>query len=393
MTAGLAEYTRNLMTKRLILPALYIVAISALAVHLYHTPVYAMDVAQYVGNAILMEQTDPVQVHQRVYAEIDRYVPAAARETLLGREEGAPEEQNKSREIRAKDPYTFMEFLPFFAIRPLYNQAIYLLGKTGMGLIPASVLISAISYVLMGILLLVWVSRYLHSQALACLMALLVMISYPFTLAGRTTGSDGLATVVAFFALYLISETKALTAGLALLLVSIYIRTDNVVLAGLVIAMCWLQHRVDLPKAAVLAALALGSALAINHFAGDYGIKMLYYRNFFGTPIEPAAMVVRLSFHDYLAAVRKGLMLGGEGFFAPFLLLGVGGVLFSKRIRALLIVTTAYVAGHFMVLPNWQERWFLIFYLSMCVAASAVVGALQSRGEISANAVEATSGA
>jgi hypothetical protein len=33
------------------------------------------------------------------------------------------------------------------------------------------------------------------------------------------------------------------------------------------------------------------------------------------------------------------------------------------------------VCLHFIVLPNWQERWFGVFYLAMGVCAASAVGA------------------
>jgi hypothetical protein len=82
-----------------------------------------------------------------------------------------------------------------------------------------------------------------------------------------------------------IFEKKLPAAGLAVLLAAIYFRTDNVVLAGPAIFACWSEGRLDLVQASVLAVLALASALSIDHFAGDYGIKMLYDRNFVGVPM------------------------------------------------------------------------------------------------------------
>ena len=41
------------------------------------------------------------------------------------------------------------------------------------------------------------------------------------------------------------------------------------------------------------------------------------------------------------------------------------------RIRnlPLLTATLAYVALHFLILPNWQEGWVGIFYLGMVISA------------------------
>ncbi|MGB9071853.1 MAG: hypothetical protein WCC22_04220 [Terriglobales bacterium] len=362
-------------SRQKVIVGVYVLLLTLASIHLYKNPTYDMDSIQYMGNALLMEETDPVIVHQRVYSEIELRVPKVSRDHLLGQESGAPADQNDSRRERAINPYRFAQFLPLFAIRPLYNQTLWLASKTGLGLVRASIFISVASYFLLGILVMAWISRYVDAP-LAFLMASLLMISPPLVELGRDMTSDALATLFAFLSLYLIFERKLLTAGIAILLASIYFRTDNVVLAGPVILACWLERRLDLVKASALAVLALASALSINHFAGDYGIKMLYYRNFVGVPVAPAEMTVQFSFHDYLVAFRSGITLVMGSFFVPFLLVGIGGFFAAKQMRTVAVVTFAYVLLHFVVLPNWQERWFGVFYLTMAVAAAE---ALQAR--------------
>lgn len=136
----------------------------------------------------------------------------------------------------------------------------------------------------------------------------------------------------------------------------------------------WLKKSVKLWQGAVLASTALTSALLINHFAGDYGIGMLYYRNFVGTPITPGEMTIRLSLHGYALAFRSGITLFMASFCLPFALAGCGAFLTLERLRPLWIATMAYALLHFLVLPNWQERWFGVFYLSMGLATATLVG-------------------
>jgi hypothetical protein len=348
----------------------YLILLAASSFHLYRSPSYSMDSIHYMANALLMKETDPIRVHERVYAELKATVPKVRLDQLSGDEPGAPEDQNQSRHVRAMDPYRFAEFLPLFAIRPLYNQALYYLGATGFGLVKASVLISVGPYFLLGLLLFLWLRVYTN-PLITLAISLATMITPPLISLGRETGSDGLASLVAFLALYLIFEKSFLLFGTILLLSSIFIRTDFVVLAGPVFLICWLQRRIPFWQAAVLGVLAAGSVLCINHFAGDYGIKMLYYRNFVGTPEAPGEMTVQFSVHDYLAAFRSGLTKVADSFFAPFAVIGVIG-LQSRRTWPLMAAATAYLALHFLILPNWQERWAAIFYLCM------VVGALMS---------------
>lgn len=361
---------RTIAVRDRLLICMYLLALGLSSLHLYRKPVYAMDAVQYMGNALLMEDRDIVSVHHRVYAELHRRVPLDALRGLLGNDPGAPTEQNESRRERARNPYRYGEFLPLFAIRPLYNQSIWLLSKMGLGLLRSAILISVASYFAMGVLLLVWMQRY-AGWAFSSPFAFLLMISPPLTELGRELTSDAAATFVAFAGLYLIFETRRLAAGFALLLASIFFRTDFVVLAAPVLLVCWLERQIDLWKAAVLALVAVGSVLTINHFAGDYGIRMLYYRNFLGVPVAPGEMTVQFTFHDYLVAFRSGMTLAANSFLIPFLLLGIVG-LSGRRMRALFGVTLAYVALHFVVLPNWQERWVGIFYMCCGICAASV---------------------
>jgi hypothetical protein len=351
----------------------YALMLGGLALHLYRWPIYSMDSIQYMGNALLMDDTDIVRVHHRVYSELMQHVPKGTLEPLLGNRPGAPDDQNASRRQRQASSACFAEFLPLFAIRPLYNQTLWLVSRTGLGLVRAGILISVASYFGMGILLLVWIREY-TVPVLSFLGPLLVMASPPLIALGRETTADALATLVAFSSLYLIFETKLLAPGFVLLLASIYFRTDFVVLAVPTILVCCLQRRIDVWQASVLGSLAVASALCINHFAGDYGLRMLYYRNFVGTPIMPAEMEVHFSLGDYVRAFGNGTILVLDSFFFPFMLLGAIG-LAAKRTRPLFIVALAYVILHFIVLPNWQERWFGLFYLSMGVTAMAVTRA------------------
>ena len=354
-----------------VLIVLYVLALGLSSIHLYRKPVYAMDAVQYMGNALLMEDRDIASVHRRVYAELRRGVPEAALRGLLGNDPGAPADQNQSRQERAHNPERFAEFLPLFSIRPLYNQSIWLLSKSGFGLLRSVIVISVASYFAIGMLLVYWLKPH-AGAAFGCAIAFLLMLSPPLTELGRELTSDAVATLVAFFSLYCIFEKRRLVPGFALLLASIFFRTDFIVLAGPVLLVCWLTRQIDLWKAAILGLVAVGSVLVINHFGGDYGIKMLYYRNFIGVPLAPAEVTVQFTFRDYLSALRSGVTLAANSFFIPFCLLGIIGIA-ERRMRTLFLVALAYVALHFIVLPNWQERWVGLFYLCCGICAATVL--------------------
>src|SRR5260370_19303286 len=63
---------------------LYVLLLSGVAINLYRKPIYSMDSIQYMVNALLMEERDPVRIHQRVYDDVRRSVPRVEREGMLG---------------------------------------------------------------------------------------------------------------------------------------------------------------------------------------------------------------------------------------------------------------------------------------------------------------------
>lgn len=336
-------------------------------------PFYQLDILGYMGNALLMEDRDPIDIHKRVYAEAARDLPRATYQDMTG-ERGGSDDLVRSKQDRVQNPWHFAEYLPFFAIRPLYNQTLYWVSKTGLGLVRAAILISTTSYILIGLIVFAWMMEYVGVQY-AAVATLLIMVSPPVTFVGRFAGSDALATLCALFSLFLIFEKQKLTAGMALLLVSVFVRTDNVVVAGLALLACVMQKRIRLWQGGILACVALGSALMINHAAGDYGIKMLYFRNFLGTPLAPAETPAQFSAPDYLRAFREGLSNAADGVLVPFLLLATIGLAKPGPARTVLFITSAYVALHFVILPNWQDRWFCLFYVTAGVAAVRSVAA------------------
>ena len=353
--------------RKLGITAVYLLLLLVASLRCVRNPFYQLDVLGYMGNALLMEDRDPVNIHTRVYADAARDLPPATYQDMTG-QRGGSDDLVRSKQDRAENPWHFAEYLPFFAIRPIYDQALYFLSKTGLGLVRAAILISTTSYIFIGLIMFAWTSEYV-GVGYAAAASLLVMLSPPVTFVGRFAGSDALATLFALFSLFLIFEKQKLTPGLALLLVSIFVRTDNVVVAGLVLLVCVWQKRIKLWQGGVLACLALGSALMINHFAGDYGIRMLYFRNFLGTPLAPAENPAQFSAHDYIRAFREGLSNAADGVLIPFLLLATIGLAKAGTPRTVLFVTSAYVALHFVILPNWQDRWFCLFYLTAGVAA------------------------
>ena len=272
--------------------------------------------------------------------------------------------------MRAKNVDSSTEFLPCFAIRPLYNQLLYVLSLV-VGLRRAAVLIAVASYFLLGILIFAWCQRYVPSYYAATFCAVL-MLTPPLILLGRSTLPDALFSLLAMSSLFLIFEVEKLFPGLLLLLISTFVRTDNVALALPVLAVLWFTARLEFWKAALLGLLSVLSVVLINHFAGDYGPAMLYYRNFSGKPSFPADMNLRMSVRVYVSGFRFGIRRMLVSPLLAFVLLGLVGLCRKSRLLLISAISTTYAVLHFVTLPNWEDRWFVITYRSLALSSICV---------------------
>jgi hypothetical protein len=248
----------------------------------------------------------------------------------------------------------------------MYNETVYWLSRTGIGMVRSVRLISAFSYYLLGILVLVWLKHYTPA---APVLALLIMLLPPVSLLGRNTAADALSVLLGMYSLFLIFECDRLALGTALITVAIWFRTDNIALLSPVLVILWHQGRIALWKAIALGTIGVLSILVINRAAGDYGIQMLYYRNFLGTPLAPAEMVAKFAAAEYLSAFLAGFKTMLTNFVPAFILLGLIG--FNKKTAPLLAIAATYAAVHYLILPNWIDRWMGVAYLIPCIAAAS----------------------
>jgi hypothetical protein len=373
----------------------FVVFLTLAAFRAYQYPAYTSDGFVYMANAVAIHGATIQEIHDTVYRDVVAGVPQPTLDHLLGNEPVATAQSRSFRE-RAVNPYHFAEFLPCFAVRPAFNELVYLLHyKLGMGLLRAPILISAVSYLAMGWIVLTWMLRYVAAPW-AQLLSLLLMLTPGIWDLARWPQPDALCCMISFMALYFILEKNWITAGLTILLASVYVRTDNVLLVLTVLAyLSILKHIIGKSKAAIMAGVAIGSVFLINHFAGDYGARMLYYRAFLGVPLAPGEMTAHFGFHDYLMALRTGMTALVHGDFIPFALMGVVGILRrpTSAILGLVIVAVVYNASHFLMYPLVETRYFGLFYLAMGIsAASTLVGRLSSTAWTASSGADERSG-
>jgi hypothetical protein len=363
----------------------FFVLLGAVAWHVYRFPSYSIDMLGYMENMAVLETSNVKEIHAAVYGEVRSKLPEGVRDHLLGLDKGAPDRQNASLQDRASNPGHFAEFLPCFAIRPLYIELLHLFRRLGTSLVRATVLGSVLPYIALATLFFVW-SRAYVGPVYGSLLAFVLALTPPVFNLSRITEPDCLSTLWVCLALYLIFERSRLAVGLVVLLSGVYVRTDNVLLALCVLAyLSLITRQMDKWKAAVLACVAIGSVFVINHFAGDYGWRMLYYRGFIAPPLAPGEFVAQFTFADYQRVLRSGIVALTGGNFIPYLLFGTIGYFSSyftskkQSMRKVFVIVIAFSAAHFIIFPLAEDRYLALYYVVAGLTAISAIPVANGR--------------
>jgi hypothetical protein len=252
---------------------------------------------------------------------------------------------------------------PLYAIKPLYVMAIEATAFTRLPIQTRINLISAVSLFGIGIVVLGWTGKPGYSALLLATSAIVVL--------GRMGTPDGLSALVVLAGLWAIDRNR-LPMGVLLLLVSLWIRTDNVILVATVLGYLLWQKKMTLVDAGVISALAIGSVELINHFSGNYGWRALFQYSFIGGG-SPADIDPRFGLAQYLVVVARS----AEAIVpqvAIWALLGIVAWKWSSPCRVWLIPVWIAVAAHFAIYPSPEARYLVWAFV---VTGVAFIGAIQ----------------
>ncbi|HKD78587.1 MAG TPA: hypothetical protein VKH81_02780 [Candidatus Angelobacter sp.] len=333
-------------------------------------PTYNWDALGYLGNVYLLDGMSLATAHAKVYAEAEGVKDPEARVRLLTDPDAA---------VRARDPNSFAQYLPFYSIRPAYIGAAYLFYKAGVPPFRSLMLISSISYFFIGMIVFSWIRRYVsHGKAWA--VTLLIML--PFLRIAREATPDKMSCAVLLLACYMIAEQKAYWQGIVLLLAALLVRTDNVLVLAAMVCFLWLSKQVKTIPAAAACAGGAAIVLLLNHFSGTFGWKFLIQQYFYGPFPYPVAMTPHLTAAMYSHALTSSSLLVLK---KDWYLLAALVVVLALRgpLHTLLLVVLTASAFHFLLFPSIEFRYYL---LSIVVAAIAGVLTWADRGSQAENA-------
>jgi len=330
---------------------------------------YDWDLIPYVGTVNSFLEETPQAAHAKTFAEIRQRVPDAQYQYLTG----VGRIRDEFRSEVAGNAEVFAQQLPFYSVKPLYPFLMYLLSTFGVDLVLASVLIAEVAYLLIGGLLMYWLSRYYAS--LSAGVATYLLMSTPFVLALATfSGPDSLSAFLILLGLYLFVETPHQKTAHAILVASITARPDNIMLVGLLMLYSFVFRKESRPLAVGTVAVALVLYQLQVTLSGNYGWSTLFYHSFIRFMAYPADDPFSLTFADYWGVIAREsapLMIAKTSYsFILFIVLNVftlrleshGSYLYSARFQVLL-VSLIYSCAHWFIFPGQKERYLAAFFL------------------------------
>ena len=352
-----------------VLFSLLLLAITLVA---YFIPYYDWDLVAYVGSAMALHEHDSSVIQQQSYSALRTELP-----------EDDFSEIARGSEFRsdvAKNANHFRQQLRFYQIRPLYIWTLAALHSLGIGYVQATRIVSAAAFFLIGVLMRGWLGGYV-SEAQASICAILLLIAPVIFSSARTGSPDALSAFVVLLGVYFSIERDAVPFGSALLLLSLTLRTDNVLFVFLFLAMETLRRSGKQIRAtATLAAVAaMAIVLIINHTEHSYPWAVLMQNT--ATPIvNPAEVSPTISPSDYVAAVHDMVDEASENSVMVFPFLAAIALFSSRtpdRLKRLAKIVLLSWAAHVIIFPHLEDRYF--------VAGAAMIGVAVTAGLLKVN--------
>jgi hypothetical protein len=289
------------MSFRLFIPVLfYLLMLLGLGILSYEKPDYNWDMLPY--TAVMLQYDHPVKdIHQQVYQLAARELPADMYNLLAGN-------SNPDRKKWREDAGAFRLLLPFYVVKPFYTFIAYAFFKLGMPVFKATVMPSVIAYLMTGMLLLVWLSKYLKIVVAAIICAIIMLLP-PIAEAATYSSPDFLAGMLLFYAVYFLIEIESINGFFLLGLLSVLSRIDFILPLLILLISLKVQFKVlTMQKLVFLMSIAVIIYLLISSNAYSYGWNLLFFPSFMGTLHPHANAPSFFKIHDYWEILKSQVM-------------------------------------------------------------------------------------
>jgi hypothetical protein len=243
-------------------------------------------------------------------------------------------------------PEHLAQLEPLYAIHPLYIKVIDVLWHIGLTPQEAINFTSAFSLFLIGM--------FAYGVNGNAVYSAVLIMAPPIVMLGRNGGPDGLSSLVVAGGCIAVLK-KRMFPGILLLMLSIWIRTDNVLICMAVLTwLCW-KGKLKYSFGAGLGLIGVASVECINRFSGNYGWKVLLHYSFVGGKY-PAEITSGMSLSQY----AHTFLANGESLvpqLALWLLLAIVVWNLKSPARGLLVPIGIASAVHYFLFPSGEARY------------------------------------
>ncbi len=343
----------------------------------YFIPYYDWDLVAYIGSAIALHDHDAKSIQAQAYSAIRAELPQD--------EYGDIANESDFRRNVARNADHFSQQLRFYQVRPLYIRLLAGIHDAGIGYVKATRLISSGSFALIGLVLFVWASKYIDEGRAAICIPLLLIAPILFTSA-RTGSPDALSAFVVLLGTFELVEHRRLALGATLLLLSLFLRTDNVIFVALLLIGCAIRGQ-EIHARVIAVSLAVFSAvivLGINHVWHSYSWPVLMMNT--ANPIpNPAEVSPQFGLTGYFQAMHDMVDEARQSSVLVFPFVAALSLFSSRTARVLKQLVTVVLlswATHIVLFPHIEDRYFVA---GSALVGIAIISALLGRSSLSAD--------
>ncbi len=275
-------------------------------------PLYTWDVVPYVATTFAAEADNPAALHGATYDLLRGSLDAAQFQALVGGEYPAA--------MRAS-PENFASQLNMYRIKPLYVLTLRGMAATGVNPVAGIIWLSLASSLVFCAILFLWL-RQLTGPVRAALVVALFSIGARLPDLSRIPTPDTFSALALFAGLWLLLARKQTAWAVFCLVLSIWIRTNNILFTTpLLLLLCWNHLRRGLPPTQrEFAWYGAGLlACAVSYFSissvFDYAWWRLFHHTLIESQIDIDAFAVPFSWALYgevLHGAALRLVANGE---------------------------------------------------------------------------------
>lgn len=275
----------------------FYVALTVLTVFAGLKPFYNWDCLPYMGAVLMLdEEIKPVALHQKVYGEAKKHIPAEAF-SLLTQKEGYRTEMHQNAE-------GFYQQLPFYYIKPLYVGMAWICYQLGCSLPFSTVLPALLAFWGIGFLLFNWLKTVFQNHQ-AAIITLLLLVMLPFSGLGRESSPDGLSCFFMLLGAYWFTSKKCWLWVAPALGCAVLTRPDNIIFVGLfALVLFWKRFwsYQDIICTFLVGAIAY---IIPKHYIVGYSWETLFHHSFISHLTYPKTQLIELSIWDYINIVLR----------------------------------------------------------------------------------------